>query len=213
MPCCPSQRCSWTKPILKGNFSGYFDNFFRLTPELKAPLSQLCMYAHVTIEQQADKFYKMYKRKVYTTPKSYIDLITSYITLLKEKNDELRSYKNKLASGLTKLTETNETVKDLEANLVKLEPVLKQKTVEQEALIRKIEVDKGEANKVRLVVEGEERIVNEKKKKIQDMKEEADRQLNEALPVLNAARDALSLLSRQVRLFAIFSKVLGIGRS
>ena len=100
------------------------------------------MFSHVTIEQEADRFFRMLKRKVYTTPKGYIDLINSYLQLLQEKYNELNSYKNRLASGLTKLSETNEIVKSLEENLTKLKPVLKEKAIEQEALIQKIKVDR-----------------------------------------------------------------------
>lgn len=102
----------------------------------------MCMFSHITIEQEADRFYRMLKRKVYTTPKGYIDLIESYLLLLKEKYNELNSYKNKLAGGLTKLAETNEIVKSLEENLTKLKPILKEKSIEQEALIQKIKIDR-----------------------------------------------------------------------
>mmetsp|Transcript_28326 Transcript_28326/g.25125 ORF Transcript_28326/g.25125 Transcript_28326/m.25125 type:complete len:182 (-) Transcript_28326:2181-2726(-) len=46
-----------------------------VTPEIKANLAQLAMFAHITIEQEAERFYNTLKRKVYTTPKSYIDLL------------------------------------------------------------------------------------------------------------------------------------------
>lgn len=55
-----------------------------------------------------------------------------------------------------------------------------------------------DADRVKEVVEAEEKIVNEKATKIKGMKDEADKILNEAVPILNGAREALGLLNRQV---------------
>jgi len=168
------------------------------TPELKASLAQMCMFSHITIEQEADRYFKMLKRKVYNTPKGYIDLISSYLQFLKEKYNELNSYKNKLSGGLKKLAETNEIVKSLEESLTKLQPILKEKAIEQEALIGKIKIDRVDADKVKEVVGAEEQIVNAEAQKIKAVKDEADRILNEALPILQSAKESLDTLQRQV---------------
>jgi dynein heavy chain len=47
-----------------------------------------------------------------------------------------------------------------------------------------LEVDSVAANNVKAVVQEEERQVNEKAQKIREMKAEADKILNDALPVL-----------------------------
>jgi len=156
------------------------------------------MFSHITIEQEADRYYKMLKRKVYTTPKGYIDLINSYLHFLKEKYNELNSYKNKLANGLTKLSETNETVKSLEETLTKLQPVLKEKAIEQEALIQKIKIDRVDADRVKEVVGEEERVVNEQAQKIKVLKDDADVILKKAEEILMGAKKSLDTLQRQV---------------
>ena len=140
----------------------------------------------------------MLKRKVYTTPKGYIDLINSYLHFLKEKYNELNSYKNKLANGLTKLSETNETVKSLEETLTKLQPVLKEKAIEQEALIQKIKIDRVDADRVKEVVGEEERVVNEQAQKIKVLKDDADVILKKAEEILMGAKKSLDTLQRQV---------------
>lgn len=55
-----------------------------------------------------------------------------------------------------------------------------------------------DADKVKDVVEAEEKIVNEKVQKIQVIKDEADKILSDAVPILTGAREALGLLNRQV---------------
>lgn len=94
------------------------------------------------------------------------------------------------------MEEANSTISTLKETLIKLQPELKQKTIEQEELIKKLEGDRYEANKKRTIVEEEERIVNEKAEKIREMKMEADKILNDALPILNEATEALNTLNR-----------------
>jgi len=38
----------------------------------------MCMYAHTSVESMAKKFYDELRRKVYITPKSYLDGIQLY---------------------------------------------------------------------------------------------------------------------------------------
>lgn len=49
----------------------------------------MCMEIHISAKDCADKFEAALKRKVYTTPKSYLDLIGLYLTSLKRKREEL----------------------------------------------------------------------------------------------------------------------------
>ncbi len=65
-----------------------------------------------------------------------------------------------------------------------------------ESLITKLEIDRFEANKVKQIVEQEGRDTAEKADKVAIMKGEADRILEEALPTLKAAVDALNTLNR-----------------
>jgi len=50
----------------------------------------MCMEIHITSKDCADKFEAALKRRVYTTPKSYLDLIGLYLNSLKRKRDELQ---------------------------------------------------------------------------------------------------------------------------
>lgn len=67
-----------------------------------------------------DKFYDNLRRKIYITPKSYIDLINAYKDLINRKYQELESSKNKLKNGLTKLKEANDIIDNLKVELTNL---------------------------------------------------------------------------------------------
>jgi dynein heavy chain len=38
----------------------------------------MCVFVHQSVEEESQVFYEAMKRRVYTTPKSYLDLIKSY---------------------------------------------------------------------------------------------------------------------------------------
>jgi dynein heavy chain len=74
--------------------------FDGMTPEMRQSLYQLCGYVHQTVETLCTSYFNSLKRNVYVTPKSYLDLIDSYKSLLIFKRDELSTNRNKLSSGL-----------------------------------------------------------------------------------------------------------------
>jgi dynein heavy chain len=65
------------------------------------------MIIHTSVEEISVKFWDELRRKVYTTPKSYLDLIKLYLNTLKQKRFEDNANKDRLALGLKKLNETN----------------------------------------------------------------------------------------------------------
>ncbi len=71
---------------------------------------------------------KLTSYRYYTTPKSYLDLITLYTSLLKDKRTEYSEARERLLNGLNKLRETNMVVEKMQADLNKLTPVLEEKT-------------------------------------------------------------------------------------
>lgn len=68
----------------------------------------MCKDIHISAKDCADKFEAALKRKVYTTPKSYLDLIGLYLASLKKKRDELQLKRKRLSDGLIKLKLANE---------------------------------------------------------------------------------------------------------
>jgi dynein heavy chain len=72
------------------------------------------------VDEETQVFYDSLKRRVYITPKSYLDLIKSYQVFLDEKHKMLSNRRNTLFTGLTKLEETNSEVSKLSDDLTKL---------------------------------------------------------------------------------------------
>jgi len=106
--------------------------------KLISKLSVACMQAHQSTLRYAAKFDRILKRKVYVTPKSFIDLLDSFNELLTEKFEEINDDNQKLNLGVVKLQESEKIVSSLQEELVKLQPELEVQNREQEKLIAKI---------------------------------------------------------------------------
>lgn len=61
---------------------------------------------HTSTEVSKDLFFKTLKRIYYVTPTSYLELINTFKTLLKEKRVEIRNLENRYSNGYDCLVET-----------------------------------------------------------------------------------------------------------
>jgi dynein heavy chain len=59
----------------------------------------MCGFVHRSIESAAVRFYNQLRRRIYTTPKSYLDLIGLYIGMLKDKRNEVDKQSDRMYAG------------------------------------------------------------------------------------------------------------------
>ena len=53
--------------------------------QVREAIANMCVKIHTSVSDASDRFYAELRRRYYTTPKSYLDLINLYLQLLKEK--------------------------------------------------------------------------------------------------------------------------------
>ncbi|KAF7463315.1 Hypothetical predicted protein [Marmota monax] len=165
----------------------------------------MCVNVHLSVSQTADRYYTELRRRYYTTPTSYLELINLYLTMLTEKKKQLISARDRVKNGLTKLLQTNILVDNMKLELSALEPVLLKKSQDVETLMEKLAVDQESADQVRNVVREDEAIAKVKAQETQAIADDAQRDLEEALPALDAANRALDSLDKadiaEIRVF------------
>uniref|UniRef100_A0A7S1X1Q2 Dynein heavy chain ATP-binding dynein motor region domain-containing protein n=1 Tax=Tetraselmis chuii TaxID=63592 RepID=A0A7S1X1Q2_9CHLO len=164
--------------------------------EAKNSLAKLCVHIHTSVTSASDRFWAELRRRYYTTPKSYLDLINLYVTLLAEKREEMDTARDRLLNGLMKLKQTNDMVDGMKADLAKLQPVLEEKSAATATLLEKVTKDQAEAEKTKVVVEAEEAEVKSQAAATKEIADDARRDLDKAMPALNAAVNALSALNK-----------------
>ena len=85
------------------------------------------------VNKLSAKLFEVERRHVYTTPKSFLELIKLFKSMLQQKRDNLLKEKERYESGLFKLRETAEQVAIIEEEV---------KVKQVEAEIKKQEADK-----------------------------------------------------------------------
>ncbi|KAF7239970.1 Dynein heavy chain 6, axonemal [Varanus komodoensis] len=195
----------WPKEALLSVSRTFFMHVDLGSDRMKEKLSMMCVDIHMSVTEMAEMYYAELRRRYYTTPTSYLELINLYLSMLNEKRKQLVSARDRVKNGLSKLLETNVLVDKMKLDLSALEPVLKEKSIDVEALMEKLAVDQENADQVRRVVQEDEAIAKVKAEDTQAIADDAQRDLDEALPALDAANKALDSLDKadisEIRVF------------
>ncbi|GCC25591.1 hypothetical protein chiPu_0004002 [Chiloscyllium punctatum] len=195
----------WPREALLSVSKNFFANVDLGSDEMKERFSEMCVQVHTSVNEKADQYYAELRRRYYTTPTSYLELINLYLAMLAEKRKELISARDRVKNGLTKLLETNVLVDTMQVELSALEPILQQKSVDVNALMEKLSVDHAEADQIRKIVQEDEVLAKSKAAETQAIADDAQRDLDEAMPALDAANKALDSLDKadisEVRVF------------
>eukprot|EP00924_Labyrinthula_sp_SR-Ha-C_P003608 maker-scaffold_3-augustus-gene-0.0-mRNA-1 protein AED:0.02 eAED:0.02 QI:0/0/0/1/0.5/0/3/0/4475 len=185
----------WPKEALK-SVASFFLQEEKLPKEHNASILEQILTIHLDVISYSEEFYAKLRRHNYVTPKNYLDFISSYRLLLKEKTIKNTKGKERLINGLQKLEEAEISVDILQKELEVKKVVVDKKTLDCTALIEDIntkqkiaEVNNEHAKEKKdSLMANNEIIVVEKAK--------ADNRLEEALPLLDAAAEALNNLNK-----------------
>ena len=153
-------------------------------------------FLHQSIEKASVEFLKKMRRPFYVTPTSYLELLSTYEKTLQGKRNDVGTLRDRLKVGVEKLVSTEKQVNELQATLTEMEPVLIKTQAEVEEMIIQITQDKASAAETKAVVEVEEASASKKAADTQAIADDAQRDLDEALPALAVAVQCLKDLKK-----------------
>jgi len=164
--------------------------------EVRSAVCDACVFIHMSVTDLAERFWTELRRRFYTTPKSYLDLINLYVALLGEKREEYGIARDRLLNGLSKLSETNVMIDKMKIDLGELQPVLEEKSKATAELMIQVNKDKAEAQIVKERVAADEAMVKVQAAETQAIKDDAQADLDKAMPALNSAVTSLNSLNK-----------------
>jgi dynein heavy chain, axonemal len=103
--------------------------------EYMDPLCTMSVAIHNSVSQASERYYTELRRRNYTTPTSYLDLIKTYIEMLKVQRNIVPVKIQRYQGGLKRLAETNKMVDEMKAELILLRPKIEENTVNTEKLM------------------------------------------------------------------------------
>ncbi|KAK2581766.1 hypothetical protein KPH14_002245 [Odynerus spinipes] len=155
-----------------------------------------CQFMHSSVIKASDRLLVELNRHNYVTPTSYLQLLSSYGGLLSKKKQDLNSGMTRLSTGLNKLRSTETEVKEMQEILKAMKPDLEKASEATAKMIDQITLDTAEAEKVKTVAMKQEQAATKLKNENQLIRDEAEADLSEAKPMLDAAEESLRALNK-----------------
>lgn len=172
----------------------YWMQSMNVTQEIKDASVDICKDFHIESRQICALFYEKYGRKTYITSASYLDLIKSYQSLMKRKQEELTLAKFRYLNGLDKLAFAAEQVAVMQLKLEELQPQLEAANTRAKAMLKQIEKETREAEYASMLVREDEKVANVQAAAAQELKADCEADLAQVIPILEEAIDALNTL-------------------
>ncbi|XP_049749389.1 dynein axonemal heavy chain 11 isoform X2 [Elephas maximus indicus] len=162
----------------------------------KDSISLFMAHVHTSVNEMSARYYQNERRHNYTTPKSFLEQISLFKSLLKKKQKEVSKKKEHLVNGIQKLKTTASQVEDLKARLASQEAELQRRSHDAEALITKIGLQTEKVSREKATADAEERKVAAIQTEVSQKQRECEADLLKAEPALVAATAALDTLNR-----------------
>ena len=160
--------------------------------DIRGGIEKFMPYSFKVVGKYSDMILEQERRHVYTTPKSFLELIKLFKVMYGKKYGEVNDQKDKYESGVVKLTETGEIVAKLEDELkiFAVEVEAKKKTADEKAEIVGGEKVKVEAENA--IAEDEAAKCAVIKTAVEAQMESVQKSLDSALPLVEKAKEALA---------------------
>jgi len=153
--------------------------------------------AHYSVIDASRKMLAGLQRHNYTTPTNYLSLVKGYCDLLREKRRFVGDLRNKLVGGLTKLSDTAVQVSEMSVELELKKKVVAKAQTECEELLVVIVQEKRQVDEQQKIVTADAEKIGLEEITCKAQADEAQGDLDKALPALEAAQKALELLNKK----------------
>lgn len=184
---------SWPDDALEMVAEQYIETL-NVENSIKKSIVKACQVFHTQALTIKHEFYRNTGRIIYVTSASYLELIKSFTKVMDLKQKEVMDNKMRYIIGLQKLDLAAEAVSVMQTNLNELQPKLIIMAEESTKMANQIEMETLEASKATEQVKKDEVIVNVKAQQAQELKNDCEKDLAIALPILKEAERALNTL-------------------
>ncbi|XP_061032339.1 dynein axonemal heavy chain 9 [Eubalaena glacialis] len=186
----------WPQQALESVSFRFLQNTEDIEPTVKPSISKFMAFVHTSVNHTSQSYLSNERRYNYTTPKSFLEFIRLYQSLLCRNGRELRCKMERLENGLLKLRSTSAQVDDLKAKLAAQEVELKQKNEDADKLIQAVGAETDKVSGEKAVADEEEEKVAVITLEVKQKQQDCAGDLAQAEPALTAAQAALDTLSK-----------------
>ncbi|NWR75951.1 DYH9 protein, partial [Centropus unirufus] len=186
----------WPREALESVSLRFLRETEAVEDSVKDSISKFMAYVHTSVNEVSRLYLSNERRYNYTTPKSFLEQIKLYQSLLLKKGKDLKAKMERLENGLEKLNSTSAQVDELKAKLAAQEVELKQKNDDADKLIHVVGVETEKVSKEKAIADEEEQKVALITQEVEQKQMDCEEDLAKAEPALAAAQAALNTLNK-----------------
>eukprot|EP00916_Digyalum_oweni_P021759 GHVL01036069.1.p1 GENE.GHVL01036069.1~~GHVL01036069.1.p1 ORF type:complete len:4080 (+),score=886.02 GHVL01036069.1:1188-12242(+) len=186
----------WPREALIDVATRFLNEVEMPTDDIKIVISKHMAHVHISIKKANEDFLNLERRYNYTTPKSFLELIDFYKFLLNKKRKTVEIASERLQKGLYTLHDTSTKVLGLQKDLKITMEKVKEKTQSTKILIEQVTKASEDAAEDEKAANEEADKTNALASDAAKIQAEADEELKESLPAMEAAKAAVDCLTK-----------------
>ncbi|NXJ14869.1 DYH7 protein, partial [Odontophorus gujanensis] len=187
---------TWPEDALEAVASCFLEDV-EMSEGTRTGCIDMCKSFHTSTIVLSDLYHAELQRHNYVTPTSYLELISTFKTLLEKKRTKVMKMKRRYEVGLEKLNSATSQVASMQSELEALQPQLQEAGKQVDEMMVVIQKESLEVAKTEKIVKADEAAANEQAMAARAIKDECDADLAQAMPYLEAALAALDTLTAQ----------------
>nr|XP_014091747.2 dynein heavy chain 12, axonemal isoform X1 [Bactrocera oleae] len=161
---------------------------------IKDSIVQICQYFHISAAKVCREFCNLTGRHIYQTNASFLELIKSFQTLIGRKQTEIMEAKMRYIGGLDTLANAAAAIALMQKELNALQPQLVALAEKSRQMLIEINKETIAASAAAEQVKKDEVVAAVQAEAAQALKDECEKDLAQAIPVLEEAIQALNTL-------------------
>ena len=163
-----------------------------LSDEIIPKIVNAFKYIHKRVEVESKLFSEEMRRHVYLTPTSYLELLSLYQKILKEKTKEFNNNIKRFENGLKVLNSANVEVDLMKKQIEEQQPQLEKATKETEELVKVLTVEKTKAETEKAAASIKEEEAKKLDAECSQMLEIAQVELEKVMPLVEKAKNSIN---------------------
>ncbi|KAJ1494218.1 microtubule-binding stalk of dynein motor-domain-containing protein, partial [Baffinella frigidus] len=187
---------AWHPDALVAVATSYLSDFPVATGE-KESMAQHMAFVHGTVQAAGELLYETEGRKHYAPPKSFLDFISLFISMYRERSAHFAEMRRRLSNGLAKLHAASRQVLDLQRKLsIEIQEV-EVKSKNTDRVMSLVSAETAAADTERHAAAGDEAKCAVIQSEVNRFRAECDLELKVAEPVIAEAEAALQTIDKK----------------
>ena len=187
----------WPHEALVSVAGRFLSEIPEIEPELLENLQYHCAHAHMSVNDASNAYLDEDRRYYYTTPKSYLELISLYKDMLANRRQALSEAKARLENGVDKIAFASAQVNELQVNLKQEQIIVEEKKKATDQLIVSIGKEKAVVDAAVEAGAADEAECAAIAEEVSAVQAECAEDLAKAEPIIQEAEAALNSLDKK----------------